>query len=93
MTSQKLLTIGARHALQDLGLHHVIAHVGFELASLLSPPLSVIAQDPRALGHRASELLLSRLDGYESPERHVVLPTRYVSRGSGEISSRDGCPQ
>ncbi|MBB4943198.1 LacI family transcriptional regulator [Streptosporangium album] len=89
VTSQNLLTIGARYALQDLGLQHTVAHVGFddfELANLLSPPLSVIAQDPKALGRRASELLLSRLDGYEGPERHVVLPTRYVARGSGEIT-------
>lgn len=88
VTGQNLLTVGARRALQDLGLHHAVAHVGFddfELANLLDPPLSVIAQDPRLLGRRASELLLSRLDGYDGPERHVVLPTRYVARGSGEI--------
>ncbi len=88
VTSQNLLTIGARAALQDLGLHHAIAHVGFddvELANLLTPPLSVIAQDPAALGRRASELLVSRLDGYDGPGRHVVLPTRYLARGSGEI--------
>ncbi|WP_405578031.1 LacI family DNA-binding transcriptional regulator [Streptomyces sp. NBC_01190] len=88
ITAQNLLTIGARRVLQKLQLHHSVAHVGFddfEMADLLDPPLSVVAQDPAEIGRTAATMLLARLDGDSSPARHVVLPTRYLARGSGEI--------
>ena len=87
-TSQNLITIGAVRALRQLGHHQRVALVGFDdfqLADLLDPAISVIAQDPPALGRTAARLLLERLDGDDSPPRHVVVPTRLVPRGSGEI--------
>jgi len=57
----------------------------FELADLLSPPVSVIAHDASALGKAAGDLLFARLDGDSSPPRRVVLPVRLVPRGSGEV--------
>jgi len=63
------------------------ALVGFddlELADLLTPGLSVIAQDPIALGRAAAELLFQRLDGDTAPHRRIEFPTRLVPRGSGE---------
>lgn len=63
------------------------ALVGFddlELADLLRPALTVIEQDASALGHTAAELLFSRLAGDHRPIQRIVLPTRLVSRGSGE---------
>ncbi|SDG38835.1 LacI family transcriptional regulator [Lentzea fradiae] len=57
----------------------------FELADLLSPPVTVIAHDASALGKAASDLLFARLDGDNSPPRRVVLPVRLVPRGSGEV--------
>lgn len=87
-TAQNLITIGAVRALRQLGLHQRVALVGFDdvqLADLLDPPISVIAQDPPALGRTAARLLLERLDGDDSPPRHVVVPTHLVPRGSGEI--------
>jgi LacI family transcriptional regulator len=62
--------------------------VGFDdvlLADLLDPPVSVIAQDPAAIGRTAAELLFARLDGDRRPPQHPVVPTRFVPRGSGEI--------
>jgi LacI family transcriptional regulator len=85
---QNLVTIGAIHALRRLGLQHRVALVGFDdflLADLLDPAVSVVAQDPATLGRSAAEVLFARLDGDRSPPRHLVVPTRLVPRGSGEL--------
>ncbi|GAA3879448.1 LacI family DNA-binding transcriptional regulator [Saccharothrix violaceirubra] len=58
----------------------------FELADLLSPPVTVIAHDASALGRAAADLLYARLDGDTGPPKRVVLPVRLVARGSGETS-------
>jgi LacI family transcriptional regulator len=87
-SAQNLLTIGTLRALHELGAHGTVAHVGFDdipLGDILDPGVTVIAQDPRALGRTAAELLFARLDGDDSPYRHVSLPTRLIPRGSGEL--------
>jgi len=87
-TSQNLLTIGASRALHRLDLHHRIALVGFDdvlLADLLDPGITVIAQDPSTMGRKAAEQLFRRIDGDQSPSVHLVVPTRLIARGSGEI--------
>jgi LacI family transcriptional regulator len=87
-TSQNLLTIGASRALHRLDLHHRIALVGFDdvlLADLLEPGITVIAQDPSSMGRNAAEQLFRRIDGDQSPSVHLVVPTRLITRGSGEI--------
>jgi LacI family transcriptional regulator len=83
-----LITIGAYRALRRLGLHHKVGLVGFDdilLSDLLEPGLTVIAQDPSAMGRTAAELLFRRLDGDRSPSVHHVVPTLLIPRGSGEI--------
>jgi len=55
------------------------------LADLLEPGITVIAQDPSAMGRTAAEQLFRRIDGDHSPSVHVIVPTRLISRGSGEI--------
>ncbi len=57
----------------------------FELADLLDPAITVVAQDPAGLGRRAAELLFARLNGDDAPPRTVTLPTVLVPRGSGEL--------
>src|SRR2546427_5959820 len=87
--AQNLLTIGACRALRRLGLHHQVAVVGFDdilLADLLDPGITVVAQDPAAMGRTAAEQLFRRLDGDRTPTVHRVIPTRLIERGSGEIS-------
>jgi len=87
-TSQNLVTIGASRALRAAGRANTVAHVGFDdfpLADMLSPGMSVIAQDTEAMGRTAAEILFRRLDGDESPTRTVTVPTRLIQRGSGEI--------
>lgn len=88
-TSQNLITIAAVRALHDIGQAGSVALVGFDdvvLADVVRPGLTVVAQDPTALGRRAAELVFSRLDGYDGPSRRVVLETTLVARGSGELS-------
>jgi LacI family transcriptional regulator len=91
-TSQNLITIEAVRALHELGLQRRVALVGFDdvsLADVLEPGLTVVAQDPVALGRTAAELLFSRLDGYDGPSRRVVIDTRLVARGSGELAAQE----
>jgi LacI family transcriptional regulator len=67
------------------------ALIGFddlELADLLRPSLTVIEQDASALGRIAAELLFSRIAGDRRPIQRVVLPTRLLPRGSGELRRR-----
>ena len=84
-TGQNLITIGAVRALRELGLQWQVALVGFDdvvLGDLVEPGVSVVAQDPYELGRRAGELLFARGD----EPRRVVVPTRLITRGSGEIA-------
>ncbi|WP_407917644.1 LacI family DNA-binding transcriptional regulator [Kitasatospora sp. NE20-6] len=86
LTANNRVTVGALGHLA--GRSRRPALVGFddlELAALLSPGLTVVAQDPDALGRTAAGLLFERLEGDTSPPRQVVLPTRLIVRGSGEI--------
>jgi LacI family transcriptional regulator len=87
-TSQNLLTVGAIRALHQLGLQQRVAMVGFDdliLADVLKPGITVIAQDPARIGTIAAERLFSRLDGDSSAEQKVIVPSRLIARGSGEI--------
>jgi LacI family transcriptional regulator len=92
-TAQNLITIGAIRALQQLSRQHEVALVGFDdvvLADLVHPPVTVVAQDPAALGRTAAELLFGRLTGDRSPPRHIVVPTTLIPRGSGEVTTYHG---
>ncbi|MEU6220830.1 LacI family DNA-binding transcriptional regulator [Streptomyces sp. NPDC047022] len=57
----------------------------FALAAQMTPPVTVIAQDPAALATSAAHLLFARIHGDTSPPRTVVMPTKLIPRGSGEI--------
>jgi len=88
-TTTDLITMGAIDALQ--GEADRVALIGFDefaLADKVSPPVTVVAQDPVALGATAAQLLFSRITGDTSPPREVILLTRLVIRGSGEIPPR-----
>src|SRR5690606_5524819 len=60
----------------------------FEYAELLEPPVTVVSQDPDALGEQAAHALFSRLepaaggDGEQPPVREIVLPARLIVRGT-----------
>jgi LacI family transcriptional regulator len=90
-SAQNLVTAGAIRALRSLGLEREVAIVGFDdlpLADLLQPGITVIAQDPIQIGRLAAERVFARIDGDDSPPQRVVVPTRFIIRGSGEIPVR-----
>jgi LacI family transcriptional regulator len=90
-TGQNLLTIGGIHALRESGLEREVALIGFDdvsLADMLDPAISVVAQDPQALGRAAANQLFRRRDGDAGPAVHQVVPVTLVARGSGEILAR-----
>lgn len=87
--SQNLVTIGIIEALHRLQLQERIAFLGFDdvpLADLIRPGISVVAQDPSAIGALAAERLFARIDGDDSPPFSYSIPTQIIARGSGEIS-------
>lgn len=89
-TAQNLLTIGGIRALKDRGLEKRIALIGFDdvpLADIIDPGVSVVAQDPQAIGRAAAELLFRRLDGDSSPTVHETIPVTLIARGSGELGA------
>lgn len=70
-----------------------VALVGFddfELADLLRPGITVVAQDPAALGRVATDRLFQRLAGADLPPSRIELPTRLIPRGSGELPPVSG---
>jgi LacI family transcriptional regulator len=91
-SSQDLVTIGAIRALRDRGMHRSVAMVGFDdfdLADLLEPGITVVAQNPKRIGALAAERLFARIDGDDQADRTYIVPTTLIPRGSGEIGPRD----
>ena len=88
--SNNLVTMGTVDALYSAQEQHGrVALVGFDefaLADKLTPPVTVVAQDPATIGATAAQLLFGRIAGDTSPPREVVLLTRLIIRGSGEIA-------
>jgi LacI family transcriptional regulator len=85
---QNLITIGAIRALRKAGRQREIALAGFDdvvLGDLVEPGVTVVAQDPYTLGRHAGDLLFSRLNGLHAEMARVIVPTRLIERGSGEI--------
>jgi LacI family transcriptional regulator len=79
--SNDVMTVGAVDGMY--GTDRIAALVGFDdfaLADKLAPPVSVVLQDPAAIGVTAAQLLFSRIGGDTSPAREVVLATRLLIR-------------
>jgi LacI family transcriptional regulator len=93
ISGNNLITIGAVHALQRLGIRERTALIAFddlELADLLQPALTVIAQDTVALGTAAAAHLFARLREPGAAFARTSVSVRLVPRGSGEIPAPDG---
>ena len=89
-TAQNYITLGAVKALHRLRLQNQIALVGFDdlaMADVITPGLTVIAQDAEVLGRQAGALLFERLGGDRTDWVRVVVPVSLLARGSGEIAA------
>jgi LacI family transcriptional regulator len=85
--SNSRVALGVLKAIRDAGLEmpREISMVGFDDAdwtSVVTPPISVVAQPTHALGRRAAELLLARISGDEEPPRLHMMATDFLSRMS-----------
>lgn len=84
--ANNLMTLGALHAIQDLGLRvpDDIGVVGFDdspAADLMRPRLSVVAQPTYEIGRVAGELLLNATKGAD-PKDIVLAPNLIVRESS-----------
>ncbi|RAU45530.1 MULTISPECIES: LacI family DNA-binding transcriptional regulator [unclassified Pseudomonas] len=91
MAANNLMTIGAMQALREAGVQvpDQMALVGFDdfdWADFFLPRLSVIAQPVKALGERAVQLLLQRIDDPDGERQSERLPATLRIRNSC------GCP-
>lgn len=89
VSGQNLITVGAVHALRKLGRHRDVALIGFddlELADLMDPGVSVVAQRPQEIGDVAAARLFASLDaGRRLDPAPIIVPVDLIPRGSGEI--------
>jgi len=81
------LAAGAMAAIQQAGLRipQDIAVVGFdgsELADMVSPPLTTLAQPSREIGRRACKLVLQKIIRPDSPPQCVIMQGELVVRAS-----------
>jgi LacI family transcriptional regulator len=87
-TAQYLLTVGTRTALASLGREWDVAHVGFDdisFGSVVKPGITVVTQDPVAMGTIAAQLLLNRIRDPAGIPQTVKVPVNLIARGSGEL--------
>jgi LacI family transcriptional regulator len=64
----------------------IVGYGDFPMAEALAPAITVVDQDPAALGRIAVGRLLQRIENPGAPvRRRTVLPVRLIPRGSGEL--------
>jgi LacI family transcriptional regulator len=81
------VVVGALETVQQLGLRipddlSLISYDDSPATRLYDPPISSLVRDPARMGAIAASMIIERLNGYAGPPRTVMLPTRFVRRGS-----------
>jgi len=82
-----LMAEAALLAIHDRGLRcpEDVALIGFDdfrSAAAMTPPLTVVEQNPAGMGERAVEVLGGAIESGEPPAVNTVLPTRLLLRAS-----------
>ncbi|MFE1318598.1 LacI family DNA-binding transcriptional regulator [Kitasatospora phosalacinea] len=83
-TANNRVTLAALHHLPADRRPALVGFDDLELADLLTPALTVVAQDPVALGALAARRLFDRLAGESTAPARLEIPTLLIPRGSGE---------
>lgn len=86
---QNLIARGVIRALREKNMEKRIAMISFddaEMFDLLDPAITVISQNPEKIGQISAELTFNRIQGSTADPKHVLLSTKLISRGSGEIA-------
>jgi LacI family transcriptional regulator len=81
------VVVGALETIQQIGLRipadlSLISYDDSPATRLYDPPISSLVRDPARMGAMAAAMIIERLNGYAGPPRTVMLPTRFVRRGS-----------
>jgi LacI family transcriptional regulator len=92
-----MMAVGAIKAIEDAGLScpEDVAVVGFDdiqLAELVSPALTTVRQDKRALGVAAARSLVQLIDDADAAPHVSVLPVELVVRQSCGAGKGGGAP-
>lgn len=58
----------------------------FEMAGLMRPPVTTIAQNPDLIGASAADLLFERIDGAGGPARRIVIDPHVIDRGVSGVA-------
>ncbi len=75
-----------------LGVPDDLSLVGFDDMDIITQigiPLTTVAQDTFAVGQRAAELLIERIEGYRGPARREVIATRLQVRQTTSAPPKD----
>lgn len=87
--SRNRINVAIIQALRATKRSEEIAMVGFddiELAAELDPGMTAVAQNPILIGQIATAILIDMLENNRVQDQSVVVSTRLIKRGSGEIS-------
>ncbi|MGE5679185.1 MAG: LacI family DNA-binding transcriptional regulator [Pseudomonadota bacterium] len=87
VVADDLMAFGAIRAIRQKGLSipEDISIIGFNdtpMASYMDPPLSSVEIFVYELGYNASEMLINQLQENIGHKRHIIIPTRLISRKS-----------
>jgi LacI family transcriptional regulator len=87
--ANNLTCVRVLHALHWSRLMGTVALIGFDdidCAELFNPPVSVLRQDPAAMGRLAAETIFAQLAGQQPARQELHIPVTLVPRGSGELA-------
>lgn len=87
VAANDLLALGIYDVLRDFGLScpgdiSVVGYNDIPLMDIVSPPLTTMRVDHRAMGWEAAELLLLKMHREDMPVQNVILPSELIVRAS-----------
>lgn len=84
-TSPAAITTINAIAADRLRMPALISFGDFEFAGAFTPGISCVDQDPRVIGEATFRRLVALTEDPAAAPAHIVVPTRLIRRGSGEL--------